>query len=324
MSPLISVITCTHNPRRDYFERVLAALKAQTLDRGRWEYVVVDNASAEAVEKGLSLSWHPAARCVREERLGLTHARLRGIRESAGELLVFVDDDNVLDRDYLEAAQRVSEEWAILGAWGGQVRALFDEPPPEWTRPYWSRLVIREFDEDRWSNLPMQHETMPSGAGLCVRRSVALFYAGLHERGKRQVILDRAGVSTVSGGDTDLASCAIDLGLGLGLFAALKLSHLIPPSRLEEDYLVRLVEGLAYSELVLRSFRERVEPSPRRGWTSRAADLLRMARMGRRQRRFHAAIRDGQSKARRELAALDAGRRNVPDVREELTCKSSR
>ena len=38
------------------------------------------------------------------ERLGLTPARLRGIRESRGELLVFVDDDNVLERDYLEVA----------------------------------------------------------------------------------------------------------------------------------------------------------------------------------------------------------------------------
>jgi hypothetical protein len=164
---------------------------------------------------------------------------------------------------------------------------------------------------------------MPSGAGLCVRRSVALFYAGLHERGRRRIILDRAGASTVSGGDTDLASCAIDLGLGLGLFAALKLGHLIPPSRLQEDYLVRLVEGLAYSEVILRSFREGGEASPRRGWTSRAADLLRMARMGRRQRRFHSAVTEGQSKARRELVALDAGRQSGPDVREELTLKSS-
>lgn len=323
MQPLISVITCTHDPREDYLEQVLAALKAQTLDRERWEYIVVDNASASPLEKSLSLSWHPRARCVREDRLGLTHARLRGIRESAGELLVFVDDDNVLDRDYLEVAQRVSREWSILGAWGGQVRPLFEEAPPEWTKPYWSRLVIREFEQDRWSNLPMQHETMPSGAGLCVRRSVALFYAGLHERGRRQIILDRAGASTVSGGDTDLASCAIDLGLGLGLFAALKLGHLIPPSRLEEDYLVRLVEGLAYSELILRSFREEVALSPRRGWTSRAADLLRMARMNRRQRRFHSAVREGRSKARLELTALHAGRQNVPDVREKLTFKSS-
>src|SRR5215208_3956013 len=319
MQPLISVITCTHDPRQDYLEQVLAALKAQTLDRERWEYIVVDNASAGPLEKSLSLSWHPRARCVREERLGLTHARLRGIRESAGELLIFVDDDNVLDRDYLEAAQRVSEEWAILGAWGGQVRALFDEPPPEWTKPYWSRLVIREFDEDRWSNLPMQHETMPSGAGLCVRRGVSLFYAGLHEGGRRRIILDRTGQSTVSGGDTDLASCALDLGLGMGLFTALKLGHLIPPTRLEEDYLVRLVEGLAYSEVILRSFREGVEPAARRGWTSKAADLLRLARMNRRQRRFLSAVREGESKARRHLATLGPRSQSVPEVREELT-----
>lgn len=306
MRPLVSVITCTHNPREDYLRRAVAALEGQTLRRGLWEYVVIDNASAVPLEKRLDLSWHENARCVREEKLGLTHARLRGIRESKADILIFVDDDNILDPDYLEVARRVSEEWKILGAWGGQVRPIFEETPPEWTRPYWSRLVIREFEQDRWSNLPMQHETMPSGAGLCVRRQVALLYAGLHEKGGRRIILDRAGNSTVSGGDTDLASCALDLNLGMGLFAALKLSHLIPPGRLEEDYLVRLVEGLAYSGVLLRNFRAGDETPPRQSWTSKAADLLRMIRMNRRQRRFFIAVRNGELNARRRIAAIES------------------
>ena len=43
----VSVVVPTHNPRRDYLERVLEALAEQTLDRSRWEMVIVDNASSE-------------------------------------------------------------------------------------------------------------------------------------------------------------------------------------------------------------------------------------------------------------------------------------
>src|SRR5947209_2994528 len=172
----LSVIVCTHNPRDDYFARCVAGLSAQTLSRDRWELIVIDNASAPGRGPREDLSWHPRARLLHETTLGLTPARLRGIREAAGETLVFVDDDNVLDADFLEATLRVAAEKPFLGAWSGQCRPEFETQPPEWTRRYWGNLVIREFDTDVWSNLPRLAESMPCGAGLCVRRQVAAHY----------------------------------------------------------------------------------------------------------------------------------------------------
>ena len=92
----ISVIICSHNPRPEYLRRTLEALKAQTLPTKDWELLLVDNASKEPLAGRFDLSWHPNARHVRENELGLTTARLRGIREAHSDLLVFVDDDNVL------------------------------------------------------------------------------------------------------------------------------------------------------------------------------------------------------------------------------------
>lgn len=297
----ISVITCSHNPRPDYLKQVIAALKNQSLDKGLWEYLLIDNASETALEGQIDLSWHPQARHVREDKLGLTHARLRGIREAAGEILVFVDDDNVLDAEYLEQVARVADAWPTLGAFGGQVRPGFEEPPPEWTRQYWGRLVIREFDDDRWSNIPTAPETMPSGAGLCVRREVATRYAGYHANGQRKLVMDRTGTSLLSGGDTDLATTACDLGLGVGLFTSLKLTHLIPSERLEEEYLARLLEGLAFSGVVLSSFRSNGAPQSDTGVKTKTADLVRMLLMDRRQRRFFRAVRSGERRAAKFL-----------------------
>ena len=95
----VSVIICTHNPRPDAFRRVLDSLAAQTLPKAQWELLLVDNASDDRLEPRWPLSWHSNARHVREDQLGLTAARLRGIRESRGDVLIYVDDDNVLAAD---------------------------------------------------------------------------------------------------------------------------------------------------------------------------------------------------------------------------------
>jgi glycosyltransferase involved in cell wall biosynthesis len=247
----ISVILCTHNPRPSYLRRTLDALRQQSLPLSEWELLLVDNRSEVPLADSLDLSWHESANMIREEKLGLTPARLRGIKESRGDLLVFVDDDNVLDPDFLETALRVAHEKLFLGSWSGQCRPDFEEVPPEWTRRYWGNLVIREFQEDRWSNLPRLSETMPCGAGLCVRRKVAMHYLGLNDSGQRGFQFDRTGDSLVSGGDNDLAACACDLGLGAGLISSLRLTHIIPPERLTGDYLARLAEGIHFSAVLL-------------------------------------------------------------------------
>ena len=222
----LSVIICAHNPRLDYLRRVLDALKAQTLPQPQWELLLVDNASNERLAGVWDLSWHPNARPVRENELGLTHARLRGIRESKGDLLVFVDDDNVLESNYLAEASAIAEKWPMLGAWGGQCFGEFDSPPPEWTRPYWSLVAIRTFDDDRWSN-QRENQAMPCGAGLCVRRVIASRYADLVAASPAHALLDRRGNSLASGGDNDLAWLTCELGFGTGLFKSLRLKHLI-------------------------------------------------------------------------------------------------
>jgi glycosyltransferase involved in cell wall biosynthesis len=295
----LSVVICTHNPRPDYFTRCLKALETQTLPVDRWELLLVDNASDSGQEPRPNLSWHSRARLVWEPRLGLTPARLRGIREATGALLVFVDDDNVLDADFLEIALRVSKEKHFLGSWSGQCRPTFEETPPEWTRRYWGNLVIRQFDEDVWSNLPRLPDSMPCGAGLCVRRDVALQYLHLHESGRRSFQFDRTGATLLSGGDNDLAACACEIGFGLGLIAALKLQHLIPPQRLTADYISRLAEGITFSSTLLDALRG-IRPVRRVG-LGRAADFLRIMRLKQPHRLILRASLRGRDRAIQQL-----------------------
>src|ERR1700742_1990618 len=91
-----SLIICSHNPRSDYFKRVLSALEEQSLSKDCWELILVDNRSLAPLALDWDLSWHPHARHIVETELGLAAARRRGIREALSDLLIFVDDDNVL------------------------------------------------------------------------------------------------------------------------------------------------------------------------------------------------------------------------------------
>lgn len=301
MQPAISVIICTHNPQRDYLNKVLKALKFQTLPTEQWELLLIDNASAQLLSLEIDLSWHFQSRHIREEELGLTPARLRGIKEAVADTLVFVDDDNVLDQDYLEVALNISKDWSILGAWGGQIIPKFEEQPPDWTKPYWWLLAIREFERDQWSNLLHNYETTPCGAGLCVRKVVAKKYVELIGNDLKRANLDRKGKQLLCCGDTDLALTSWDVNLGTGEFVSLKLSHLIPKNRLQEEYLLRLAEGSGYSGIILESFRSKMSDLPNSSWRSKLFELYKLWWMTPVARRFYKAFNRGKALAIQEI-----------------------
>jgi glycosyltransferase involved in cell wall biosynthesis len=300
MNPPISVIICTHNPRRDYLCAVLQALKDQSLPTELWELLLVDNASEKYLSSEIDLNWHPLSRHIREEQLGLTPARLRGIKEAVAETLIFVDDDNVLELNYLEVALQISKDWKILGVWGGQIIPKFDETPPEWTKPYWQWLAIREFNKDYWLNI-IDAGIYPCGSGMCVRKVVAEKYVDLVLYNPKRSKLDRKGNLLFGCGDMDLAFTACDIGLGMGLFVSLKLTHLIPMKRLQEDYLLKLAEGNSYSTLILNSFRGKMPSEQKKSWRSQLYALYRFWHMSPRERRFCNAHQRGKALAIQEL-----------------------
>jgi glycosyltransferase involved in cell wall biosynthesis len=267
----LSVVICTHNPSVDYFRRSLEALRQQTHSSEDWELMVVDNGSTPAVAGRFDLSWHPRSRFVREDNLGLTHARLRGIAEARGQLIVFVDDDNVLEKNYLAETARIGEDFPFLGAWGGSTIGEYEIEPPPW---FWCResfVGVRVIPRSEWSNQTDDFRTSPIGAGMTVRAAIARAYAEKCQGNAEGLSLDRKGEHLLGSGDLDLAYTACDLGYGKGVFASLKLTHLISEKRVSLGYMLRLVEGTAYSSVVLHALRgEPLPKGPRRlSWRQR-------------------------------------------------------
>ena len=138
----ISVLICSHNSRSVHLTRVLEALGRQTLDKRKWELLLIDNASSRPLRELFDLSWHPSGRHFLVDKLGKTHALLRGVEEAQSEILLIVDDDNVLAPDYLENICTIFEENSFLGVIGGVVEGEFEVEPPKWSLPYLHYLAI--------------------------------------------------------------------------------------------------------------------------------------------------------------------------------------
>jgi len=270
--PALSVIICTHNPRPDYLRRTLDALKAQTLPKEQWELLLIDNASKEPLASVWDLSWHPRARHIREEELGLTPARLRGIRESKGELLLFVDDDNVLNSDYLVVLMNLAAEHTNLGTFGaGVLEPDFEQEPAPELRPYLGILALRTVATPQWSNAISINDLMiPWGAGLAVRRVVAEKYIVEVRTSPIRKQLGRSGSNLNSCEDNELSWVACELGLGKGLFPALQIRHLIDRRRVAKAYMLGVNSGHGFSQMLLAHLHDQpMPPKP-----STFADIL--------------------------------------------------
>ena len=177
----LSVCICTHNPRKDYLERTLESLARQSLPKKCWELLIIDNASSKPVKESFLLDWHPHARHICEKKIGLTMARLRAIAETESPLLLFVDDDNVISEDYLVNLLELERKMPFIGCFGaGVLEPEYEEQPQEELLPFMPMLALRTVPKSLWGNY-ITDAYMPFGAGLALRRDIAVEY-------RRQVI----------------------------------------------------------------------------------------------------------------------------------------
>lgn len=116
----ISVIICTRN-RFDDFTKTLPSIAAQS--RLPDELVVVDSSDEKRLGEYLGSVKLPFPTRYFHTQPGLTLQRNHGIRECAGDLVFFFDDDVDLDVNYLSEVEKVfsGDTKHKIGAVGGKI-----------------------------------------------------------------------------------------------------------------------------------------------------------------------------------------------------------
>jgi glycosyltransferase involved in cell wall biosynthesis len=275
----------------------------------QWELLLIDNASKESLADRFDISWHPRSRHIHEARLGLTAARMRGIAESVGGLLVWVDDDNELCGSYLADAAQIARSHPFVGVFGAAcIEAEFESEPEPWSRPFLPMLALRSEANDLWSN-DIKGGSKPYGAGLCMRRDVAQAFFGKAENDPRRLALGRRGASLASCEDYDIAKVATEMGSGFGIFASLRVKHLIAKERLTKAYLLRLQSGMSESHALLQYLWDGTKPIVTEDTPTLRQTVRRLFKGKNVYEIFRDATREG------ELRALQAISRMAPEGR---------
>jgi len=242
MSSFISVILPTYNPDLNRLWKTLAGLQQQTLPTQDWELIIVDNNSSNPLS--VSLDWHPNYKVITESKQGLSYARMKGFELATGDLIVMVDDDNILQADYLENVRLHFQLYRRLGATGGISAPLFEATPPKWLKEFHNSLALRDLGEQtlfmNWNgNYPA---AAPIGAGMGIRKEALHAYLS-RMNSRTQMITDRTAHSLSSGGDNDIILEILKAGWQISYHPKLKLSHIIPEQRTTAKYLARLLNN---------------------------------------------------------------------------------
>ena len=245
MAAALSIVVCTHN-HADSLAAVLRALAAQDADPAAFEILVVNNRCTDHTPAVVAAA---GVREVVEPNPGQVHARVRGVRESAGEWIAFVDDDNLLAPAWVSEALRFIGVHPGCGAFGGTVELEYETPPPP--------AVVRRAYAYAATDLPGGTQRLAGhdrwklrGAGLVCRRQ-ALQDAGWLDW---QANVGRAGAGTMSGDDTEIVMRIARAGWELWYEPACRLRHVIGRERLTVAHLRSLHRGFAAADPVLLGF----------------------------------------------------------------------
>ena len=112
--------------------------------------------------------------------------------------------------------------------------------------------------------------------------------------------MGRKGNALSGGEDFDLLHTACEMGLGKGIFASLRLTHVFPAHRLTEDFLVRITEGNARTGLLLKGLLEPDAFLPRLTWPAKIRLFMESLRKSRLDRRLLWAEAQGRESGYKE------------------------
>ena len=238
----IDLVICTYN-NAALLERALAAIaKQQVSPQVNWKVVVVDNNCTDetviVIEKYIKFGKIPDLRIVSEPKQGLTYARLCGVQNTTGDWIAYVDDDCLLQEDWVEQAAQFALAHPDCGGFGGKVILDWETPPPAFVLKYGY-----SFAEQNHGTVPKQVSCLV-GAGIVMRRSALLNSGWMNQ----QFMSDRVGKKLISGGDVELALRLASKHV-LWYTPDCKLMHIIPAKRTSIKYLININYGLGISQL---------------------------------------------------------------------------
>jgi glycosyltransferase involved in cell wall biosynthesis len=227
----ITVAIATWN-RAQLLDRTLMSMHGLRVPPGiHWEVIVVNNNSTDDTDAVIARHMKAIpVRGVFEATQGVSHAKNRAVELANCDLMVWTDDDVVVDENWLAAYYDAALAWPEGSFFGGPIEPLYERPPPPWVAANVEIIrgpivVCNPGREPR----PVTADECPYGASMAFRREVL---------GSRpfNTALGRKGDGQIRGEETEVLERLKQQGrLGVWVPGARVLHH-VPADRMTKKY----------------------------------------------------------------------------------------
>jgi len=250
----VSVVVCCYNSR-EVISPTIKALSDQHVPPGvGYEVILVDNNCTDDTVSLAKKAWENSAplRIIKESWPGLIYARKTGVLQAHYSILLFVDDDNVLEPDWVEQLMNMYSVWPEVGGIGGYNEPLFtgEAEMPTWFENFSGMYACTPPHEK--PEVSALKQTL-YGAGLSLRTHVARFVFDsplpFFLVGKTRDTLNR-------GEDSEICLRVGLMGWKLWYEKTLKLKHIILKKRLNWEYVLQARRGGGHADIILKIYRD--------------------------------------------------------------------
>lgn len=237
----ISVVVCCFNSEKRIGETLKHLFVQQNLSRINWEIIVVNNGSNDLTKHVISSienEYNPGIsfQVVDEDKTGLSYARQKGIIKSKYPFVLFCDDDNWLNTNYVVNFYHFLSNNDDYGVVGGNGIPKCEIIPPEWFKSYKGIYATGCRNDGDVTNV--------YGAGMGLKKSLLLDFTSN--------LSDRKGISLTSGGDSEICLFMRKKGYKIRQLCSNTFVHFIPEERLKLSYLFRMARGRGETKAQLK------------------------------------------------------------------------
>ena len=240
----LSLIIATYN-RCEQLMITLGSVAKQSAKAELWECIVVDNNSKDATRQRVEefIAEHPevAVRYHYESQQGLSYARNAGIAVAEGDILAFIDDDERIVEEFIEAYIELFDSHSDAMSAGGRIIAEYPSGRPRWMSRYAEQPIANPMDFGAEVRL-FPRGRIPGGGNMAMRRE-------LFDRiGCFNTELGRCGATLIGGEESDLFERAAKVGMLCYYQPRAVMYHIIPREKLTEEYFERLCYNTGVSQ----------------------------------------------------------------------------
>jgi glycosyltransferase involved in cell wall biosynthesis len=224
----LSLAICTYN-RCASLALTLDSIVGQSYAQS-YELLIIDNNCTDGTQRLIEqYARQLPLRHITERQQGLSYARNRAIREFSGDVLLFTDDDVILEPSWLTAYAMAFEEYPHADIFGGRSLALFEGKRPKWlvdcNLPLLSGVLVN-FDHGEELRPFETGEPGPVGASFAIRRRL------LAETKSFRTDLGRVGLVPGRGEETEFFDRSLARGAQRVYVGGAICWHRVEPKRL--------------------------------------------------------------------------------------------